>query len=325
MSRISILMPVFNGMPYVAEAVNSVLAQDEQDWELVISDNGSKDGTRNYLASLNDPRIRVYLQSENLGIFGNLNFLIKQPHAPIAKILCADDKLLLGALARFAVFMEERPMCALSRCMELGDIKQYSPGGRIELQGTLPTRLNPAAAVLAFATFGNLVGNLSKSTFRPNMLQMVGGFDPHFPYAGDYEGWLRVVSQFGIDLQNEELVFIRSHEQQNSNLLNQKNELYLQINELLLQIAELANPIDLPILKRHWTIHFLSQRVPRFVRQLIGGQFRLAFSAWNHLPFGISPLACITAYPFRKFNTTAARNTTRKLLKRIIEVNGVVR
>ena len=44
--RISVLIPVYNGISYIAQAVESVMAQECQDWELVISDNGSKDGTR---------------------------------------------------------------------------------------------------------------------------------------------------------------------------------------------------------------------------------------------------------------------------------------
>ena len=166
MPRISVLMPVYNGMPYIPEAVESVLAQDEQDWELVISDNGSTDSTRDYLSTLQDPRIRVHLQQANLGIFGNLNFLLAQAQASIAKILCADDKLLPGALARIAAFMEERPWCAVSRCWRLGDKQRYQHDQRWQLEGELPVRIYPAASWLVFATFGNhrrqpLQGDLS--------------------------------------------------------------------------------------------------------------------------------------------------------------------
>jgi len=62
MPRISVLMPVYNGMPYIPEAVESVLAQDEQDWELLISDDGSTDGTRDYLDTVRDSRIKVIHQ-----------------------------------------------------------------------------------------------------------------------------------------------------------------------------------------------------------------------------------------------------------------------
>jgi glycosyltransferase involved in cell wall biosynthesis len=49
MPRISILMPVYNGMPYICEAVDSVFAQNIEDWEFLISDNGSTDGTLTFL------------------------------------------------------------------------------------------------------------------------------------------------------------------------------------------------------------------------------------------------------------------------------------
>ena len=70
---ISILTPVWNGLPYIKECVDSVFAQEFQDWELIISDNGSTDGTRDYLDTLKDQRVRIFKQEKNLGIDGNLN------------------------------------------------------------------------------------------------------------------------------------------------------------------------------------------------------------------------------------------------------------
>jgi len=322
MPRISVLMPVYNGMPYIPEAVESVLAQDEQDWELVISDNGSTDSTRDYLSTLQDPRIRVHLQQANLGIFGNLNFLLAQTRASIAKILCADDKLLPGALARIAAFMEERPWCAVSRCWAVGDAQQFELGQRAELEGALPARIYPAAAILAFATFRNLVGNLSKGACRPKWVMEQGGFDQGFPYAGDYEGWIRVSACHGIALQNEELIYERRHATQNSVLLNRKNELFTQVTKLIETLARMVSASDLAILKRHWTIYFLSQRIPRLVRQTLAGEPTLAYKGLMELPLGISPVAVIAAYPVLKFNLPPARATTRKLFARIVAVNG---
>jgi len=321
MPRISILMPVYNGMPYITEAIESVLAQEEQSWELIISDDGSSDNTRKYLANLSDPRVHIHFQTQNLGIFGNLNFLITKAQSPIAKIFCQDDKMLPEALTRIADFMEQRPSCAVSRCLGVGDNNRFAPGSRHYLEGTLPTRLEPDAALLAFATFGNLVGNLTKATFRPNLVLLAGGFNQEYPYAGDFETWSRVISRYGIDLQNEELVFVRSHDKQNSILLNRNNELYPQINKILLNFSEHVDPIDLATLKCHWTVHFFSTRLPRFVRQLFRGQFKSAFNIWRNLPFGITILECIIAYPHRKFDTKIAHKTTRVLFKRITEIN----
>lgn len=321
MPRITVLMPVYNGMPYIPEAVNSVLSQSLADWELVISDNGSLDETRAYLDSLNDPRIRVFKQDSNLGIFGNLNFLLEQASSPIAKILCSDDALLEGGLERIAAFMEDRPQCAVSRCWASGDSEIFSVRGRAYFEGKLPSRLNPPAASLAFAAFGNLVGNLSKAACRPSMVLEAGGFDQAFPYAGDYEGWMRVARRFGLDLQDEELIFERRHEQQNSNLLNKNNELVPQMNKLLTMMSQHASESDRELLRLHWSIHFLSRRVPRFVRHLWAGKFKVAMRAWS-LPLGISALSCIASYPLVKFNFAVAHRTTQKLFDRIIALNG---
>ena len=55
-------MPVYNGEPYIHEAIESILKQLLPEWELLISDDGSKDGTIDYLKSLDDPRIFIFTQ-----------------------------------------------------------------------------------------------------------------------------------------------------------------------------------------------------------------------------------------------------------------------
>ncbi|MDB5845344.1 MAG: glycosyltransferase family 2 protein [Polaromonas sp.] len=321
--QISVLMPVYNGIPFISEAVESVLAQEFQDWELVISDNGSRDGTRQYLRTLSDPRIRIYEQPLNLGIMGNLNFLLAQARAPIAKLLGHDDLLLAGGLERTAQFMEERPNCAVSRCWALGDEKRYAKGGPLQWEGRLPSRLEPAAAVLAFATFGNLVGNICRAACRPNCVLQAGGFDQKYPSAGDYDAWHRVARTFGIELQNEELVFERIHALQDSNVLNQTNQIYAQVNSILETIAAEVDPSLVKVLKRHWTIHFFSQRSSRFVRQILRGHFSMAASALQDLPLGITAISSLAAYPISKLKLPQSEITTRYLFKKILNTNRV--
>ena len=73
--RVSIGLPVFNGEGFLSDAVGSILAQTYTDFELIISDNASTDGTeeicRDYAAS--DPRIRYDRTVRNLGAAANLN------------------------------------------------------------------------------------------------------------------------------------------------------------------------------------------------------------------------------------------------------------
>lgn len=319
--RVSVLIPVYNGIAFIAEAIESVLSQEFQDWELVVSDNGSNDGTRDYLRSLTDARIRTFEQPSNIGIMGNLNFLLAQARAPVAKILGHDDMLLPGSLVQITQFMEERPDCAVSRCWASGDARRYTKGGSLQWEGMLPPRLEPAASTLAFATFGNLVGNICRAACRPAMVLQAGGFSQAYPSAGDYEGWQRVAGLFGICLHNEELVFERIHALQDSNVLAQKNELDMQINSILEILAGKVDPSLLRVLRRHWTIHVFSHRCSRFARQVLSGRLFLAASVWKNLPAGISAFSSIAAYPLVKLKLARINTTTIYLLAHILKKN----
>lgn len=71
--RVSVVMCAYNGLGMVERAVGDIVAQSFADWELLISDDGSTDGTRDWLAGLEDPRIRIILQDRNLGYVRNKN------------------------------------------------------------------------------------------------------------------------------------------------------------------------------------------------------------------------------------------------------------
>lgn len=92
--RITFGLPVFNGERYVQDALDSVLAQDEDSWELVVSDNGSTDGTEEICrkAADRDPRVRYLRQPENHGGPWNFQHVLDVARAPYFSWLCADDR-----------------------------------------------------------------------------------------------------------------------------------------------------------------------------------------------------------------------------------------
>lgn len=284
--RVSVLMPVFNGLPYIVEAVASVTEQDFDDWELVVSDNGSSDGTREYLATLSDHRIRVFLQDENLGVFGNLNFLLGEARATIAKILCADDTLLPHCLSEVIDVTDKSPM-AMIRCYALGDAKEFGASGPSRLQGRLPDNLNPTESLLAFATFGNLMGNLSCAICRPLALLAHGSFDQRLPYAGDYEGWARYSRVHGFSICRKELVKIRLHEMQASRQFTKRNELVAELSEVLCRLVPFLAEDQKRITVEHWTRSRYPMHWPNTIRVMLAGHVRAAWAPWLCLPFGI--------------------------------------
>ena len=91
--RISVAMPVYNGERFLAETLDSWLAQDLQDFELIVSDNASSDNTPRILDeySRRDPRLRVLRRSDRVIAWENFNGLVEQASAPLFAWAASDD------------------------------------------------------------------------------------------------------------------------------------------------------------------------------------------------------------------------------------------
>jgi glycosyltransferase involved in cell wall biosynthesis len=226
--KITVLMPCYNGMKYIAEAVASVLAQSMQDWELIISDDGSKDGTIDYLKSLRDPRIIVHIQPKNLGIFGNLNFLFSCAAAPITQILCQDDYLIgADALQQILNIWSTLPeKVAFLRCNHGRD---GSSGLQPLVQESLPPIIDSRDSDLFFFVFGCVPGNLSNVSVRTPVIARMGWFRTDLPYAGDFEFWSRTGREMPWASSRKHVVQVRLHLEQASITLNKKGELLSQL------------------------------------------------------------------------------------------------
>ena len=100
--RVSIGLPVYNGERYLAEALDSILAQDFGDFELIISDNASTDATRDICESYAriDRRILYSVLPANLGAAGNYNRVVELSNADLFKWAAHDDRILPSFLSR---------------------------------------------------------------------------------------------------------------------------------------------------------------------------------------------------------------------------------
>jgi len=104
-------MPVYNGERYVGEAVQSVLDQTFEDFELVISDNASTDNTlaicREFARS--DDRVRIYQQDRNYGAARNHNFTFQKSRGEYFRWLAADDKCEPTYLEKCVPILDRKP------------------------------------------------------------------------------------------------------------------------------------------------------------------------------------------------------------------------
>jgi glycosyltransferase involved in cell wall biosynthesis len=119
---VTVLTPVFNGASYLAECIESVLAQDYSNWEYVIVDNCSSDGTRaiaeTYCAR--DPRVRVTTNETFLSLAQNFNHACElvSPRSRYFKILCADDWIDSRFLTKMVAFAEAHPSVGIVSCQQ---------------------------------------------------------------------------------------------------------------------------------------------------------------------------------------------------------------
>lgn len=208
--KTSVLLPVYRGMPYLAEAVDSVLGQSMQDFELLIGDDGSDDGTREFLASLSDPRVRVVPPGDSRGLFPNLNRLLPLARGALIRLFCQDDVLADNALEQEARFFQRYPEIGMAFCK----YQEILPDGRRQTRlphRDLPNVLEPPLATQHFFYHGCIPGNLSTVTVRREEFEQGGGFDVSYRVSGDYERWSRLGVRRAVGVIHQPLVWLRTH------------------------------------------------------------------------------------------------------------------
>jgi Glycosyl transferase family 2 len=175
-------MPVRDGERFLADAVESVLAQTEPELELVVVDDGSTDGTARLLAGLSDARVRVLTQPAR-GLTAALNAGCAEAAAPVIARMDADDVALPERLERQLAFLDSHPDVALL-------------GGGIVLvdeQGREFDR-EPAPATLDLGERNDLVhGTVA---MRTDAFRELGGY--RLDQAEDYDLWLRFQERHGV-------------------------------------------------------------------------------------------------------------------------------
>lgn len=210
---ISICLPVFNGEPHLALAIESVLAQSFQDYELLIADDGSTDASKEianaYAAK--DKRIQHWTNETRQGLFGNYNACINRSRGKYIKPYAQDDLLEPSALATLKEVLDEHDSVALvSSARKIID----ENGVLLELKQPLPeSRLLPGPELIRFHLIGlnNWVGEPSCVMYRAQ--RKGSGFDRSFYHYGDIEYWFRIIEKGNYYYLHEPLASFRRHGQ----------------------------------------------------------------------------------------------------------------
>jgi glycosyltransferase involved in cell wall biosynthesis len=195
MPKISVCIPTYNTARYLPEAIESVLRQDFEDYELVICDNASTDGTpeicRNYL----DPRIR-YVRFERLvNQGGNWNRCLELARGNYVALLHADDRYLPGFLEDRCAALEDNPRAGLA----FGAVRLIDSVGRdigYQSLGEQPFTA-PAPEFFRELLFGCVISPVSPMV-RRKCYEDVGLFNEERLWGIDWEMWLRLSARYGV-------------------------------------------------------------------------------------------------------------------------------
>ena len=109
MAKVTVLMPTYNVAPWIGEAIDSVLRQTYQDFELLVIDDCSTDDTVKVACKIEDPRIRIVQNERNLGLSDNLNRGLSLITTEYVARMDGDDIALPHWLEREMTFLETHP------------------------------------------------------------------------------------------------------------------------------------------------------------------------------------------------------------------------
>ncbi len=217
--KISVCLPVFNGDKYLEQAIESVLAQTFENFELLIADDCSTDQSRTIIARYArlDKRIKTWANSNNLGLFQNYNECMQRATGTFIKPFAQDDLFSNTLLERMLQVLEEDPSIALISCAKqwIGADNQVIEAQNESERKALSafdqdTLLKGTDAILeSLDKFINWLGEPCSVMFRREHIGL--GFDTRFKQIGDLEYSYRLLQNGDYYFLSDRLCSFRKH------------------------------------------------------------------------------------------------------------------
>lgn len=206
MPKVTVIIPTYNRRDYVIKTIDSVLTQTYTDFEVIIIDDGSADGTGEALSAQYGDRIQ-YVWQENQGESMARNRGIDMAQSTYIAFLDSDDLWLPEKLAKQVPVLDCQPSAGMVFCQSW--IIDAS-GQRI---GERPFGSDLKLSDLSFEemSFGNRISGPSTTLIRRTALDKIDGFDTQIHFGEDWDLWLRMALHYQFAFIPEPLVLIRRH------------------------------------------------------------------------------------------------------------------
>lgn len=209
-SQVSVAMSVFNGERFLGPAIESVLAQTFADFEFLILDDGSRDGTRQIIEShaARDARIRPIFR-ENRGLVASLNQLLSESRAPLIARMDADDICMPERFERQIAFLAANPDHGVVGTWA-EDIDEHGHPYPLKV----PEHPATHKGFLEAIERGHPLLCHPAVMFRKELVLGVGGYHRAFRHCEDLDLWLRLASVTRLCSIPERLIRYRHYPQQ---------------------------------------------------------------------------------------------------------------
>lgn len=203
MAEVSVLMPVYNGGKYLAEAIESIGSQSYTDWELIIVDDGSTDDTAKIISQYRDNRIYYLRNKQNIGLVATLNKGIEYCSGKYIARMDADDVANPERLSCQVAFMEAHSkyvMCGTNaividtRGNQIGKIRNLKTNNYLQINLLFSTPfIHPSVMMRREVLFDNK-------------------YNRDFKHSEDYDLWCRISRAGKIANIGKELLKYRWHD-----------------------------------------------------------------------------------------------------------------
>jgi len=200
MPKVSVIIPTYNRLPMLKEAVDSVLTQDFGDMELIVVDDGSTDGTAEEIRQYGG-KVKFIQHSENKGVSNARNRGILQARGKYIAFLDSDDLWVKRKLKIQVAFLDDNPHYSICYTDEIWirKGKRVNPMRKhAKYSGWIFEKCLPLCTI-----------SPSSAMMRKTLFSKVGLFDEALPVCEDYDLWLRVSSRFPIFFINRKLIIKR--------------------------------------------------------------------------------------------------------------------
>jgi glycosyltransferase involved in cell wall biosynthesis len=262
--KVCIVMLCYNHEKYVGEAIESVLAQTFEDFELHVIDDGSTDSSSKAIkAFAGDSRVHSHRFKKNTNLFGARRLYLSLAKATEAKYVAnvdSDDMWKPEKLERQLKALEEHPDCRA--CFTWDEVIHEEGAGPWPLPDDYAALANRSRHewFMLFFTKGNRMNSCSMLMEREVFAQL-GGFMPEFMRLGDLSLWMRFTMKHSFWLLPEKLTVYRRHATNDSSPGDGQTQLY---NEEYLLTRQLISEMDAEFFTRAFasTIRFSDTENP---------------------------------------------------------------